>query len=119
MLLKSWATPPASLPTDSIFCDCASSACSFSRSASASLRSVMSRMMPCQSVPPFAVLSGNASDQRHLSPWRGRITRNSHWKISRVRADSTIRLLTSSVSSGWSRPNTGEASSLTSSGVTS
>ena len=27
MLLKSWATPPASLPTASIFCACASCCC--------------------------------------------------------------------------------------------
>ena len=37
MLLKSWATPPASRPTDSIFCACVSCSCSRMRSASAAL----------------------------------------------------------------------------------
>ena len=46
MLLKSWATPPARRPTDSIFWACRSWTSSLARSASALLRSVMSWVVP-------------------------------------------------------------------------
>ena len=42
MLLKSWATPPASCPTASIFCDCLSCSSSLWRSCSSLSLSVMS-----------------------------------------------------------------------------
>ena len=61
MLLKSWATPPASAPTASSFSDWWSLSFNRSRSSSDSLRSVMSVMVPMYPVIcPFSSFSGVA-----------------------------------------------------------
>ena len=52
ILLKSWATPPASRPTDSIFCAWTSCCCILSFSASYCLYSVMSLNSTVRTVLP-------------------------------------------------------------------
>ena len=103
MLLKSWATPPASRPTDSIFCAWSSWSSSLARSPSARFRSVMSMSIPESSAgrPSWSRTSSPASAQTVRVRPSGRQMR---YSMGSGRPSSSTCWLMRSIeawSSGW------------------
>jgi hypothetical protein len=100
-LLKSWATPPASWPMASSLDAWWRLDRSRSRSASARLRSVMSRVMESTRLSPRRVKTRAETSPGTTSPFRLRKVASRFWTQSSTRSPSVKRFWSAGAAQSW------------------